>query len=94
MSSGGGGSSFSSPSAGAASSPSISFGDRATREFAPRHRDGFSSGLAYNASDDGQKGTPRSIRSERRQQRHGRHPRRRIVLRLELVQRRIGSAVG
>jgi PEGA domain len=59
-SSGGGGSSFSSPSAGAASSPSISFGDRSTREFAPRHREGFSSGLSYSASDDGQKATPRS----------------------------------
>jgi hypothetical protein len=60
VSSGGGGSSFSSPSTGAASSPSISFGDRSTREFAPRHREGFSSGLAYSASDDGQKATPRS----------------------------------
>jgi len=60
MSSGGGGSSFSSPSAGAAASPSISFGDRSTREFAPRHRDGFNSGLDYSASDSGQKGTSRS----------------------------------
>jgi hypothetical protein len=58
MSSGGGGSSFSSPSAGSASSPSVSFGDRSSREFAPRHREGFNSGMAY--SEDGQRATSRA----------------------------------
>jgi hypothetical protein len=55
ISSGGGGSSFSSPSAGAISSPSAG---SSAREVAPRHRDGFSSGMAY--FDEGQRATPRS----------------------------------
>jgi len=55
----GGNSGFSSPSAGAATSPSISFGDRAVREFAPQHRGGFrDNATAY--SDDGQKAASRS----------------------------------
>jgi hypothetical protein len=60
-SSGGGASNntFSSPAAGAVASPSISFGDRAVPEFAPRHRGDFR-GNASAYSDDGQKGTPRS----------------------------------
>ena len=58
MSSGGGGSSFSSPSASSASSPSLSFGDRSSREMAPRHREGFTNRTAY--SDDGQRAAPRS----------------------------------
>jgi PEGA domain-containing protein len=46
-----------SPSATAVSSPSVSAGDRAVREFAPQHRAGFASDFAY---EDGQKATPRS----------------------------------
>ena len=57
ISSGGGGSSFSSPSGSAIASPSMSSGSSA-RETAPRHRDGFSSGMAY--FDEGQRATPRS----------------------------------
>jgi hypothetical protein len=67
-SSGGGGSASSTSSMGAggftspaaaAASPSISFGDRAVREFAPQHRSDFR-GNATRYSDDGQKATPRS----------------------------------
>ena len=50
---------ISSPSASAATSPSISFGDRSVREFAPQHRGGFR-GNATAYSDDGQKATSRS----------------------------------
>ncbi len=51
------GTELSSPSA-AAASPSISFGDRAVRESAPQHREGFGYRVSY--SEDGQKATPRS----------------------------------
>ena len=54
------GSTYSSPSANASSSPSISFGDRGMRQNAPEHRAGFSSARAYSADESGQKATPRS----------------------------------
>ncbi len=56
ISNGGGGTNYSSPSASAITSPSMSSGS--AREAAPRHRDGFSSGMAY--FDEGQRATPRS----------------------------------
>ena len=60
ISSGGGGTNFSSPSAAAATNPSLSFGDRSTREFAPMHRAGYMAGNDFYMSDDGQKAAPRS----------------------------------
>jgi hypothetical protein len=61
VSSSGGG--FNSPSTGAASNPSVSFGDRGMREAAPAHRTSFSDNggaRSRTASDDGQKAQPRS----------------------------------